>query len=126
MVSGMLGLQDSSTTDESVRSQLRAAQARVSTIANAQRRLRLGADLSTVRADETIENAIADLRANVGDERHIRIDTRFFRSSSKAVTPFTWLSLVNELCTNAIEPASPSRPVRHWVGRVRGIGHLAA
>lgn len=113
MVSGMLGLQVSSTSDEAVRSQLRAAQARVSTIANAQRRLRLGTDLSTVRADETIENAVADLRATLGNGRHVRIDTRLAPLLVESRDAVHLAILVNELATNAIKHA--------FVGRDDGL-----
>jgi two-component sensor histidine kinase/CHASE3 domain sensor protein len=109
MVSGMLGLQVSSTSDESVRAQLRAAQARIATIANAQRRLRLGSDLTTVRADEMIENAVGDLRATLGTERHVWIDTRLTKLMVESRDAVHLAILVNELATNAVKHAFVGR-----------------
>ncbi|MEF2554227.1 CHASE3 domain-containing protein [Aurantimonas sp. A2-1-M11] len=109
MVSGMLGLQVASTSDEAVRSQLRAAQTRVATIANAQRRLRLSSDLSTVRADETIENTVADLRATIGTERNLHIETRLAPLLVESRDAVHLAILVNELATNAIKHAFVGR-----------------
>lgn len=125
MVSGMLGLQVSATSDEAVKTQLRAAQARVATIANAQRRLRLGADLSTVRADETIENAVADLRATVGDDRNVRIDTRLVPLLVESRDAVHLAILVNELATNAIKHAFAGRDEGRIVVRLLSNGSEA-
>lgn len=109
MVSGMLGLQISGTRDEEVRAQLKAAQARVSTIANAQRRLRLGADLSTVRADEIVESVIADLRAAVGTEHPIEIETDLSPFLVESRDAVHLAILANEIATNAVKHAFKDR-----------------
>lgn len=109
MVSAMLGLQVSGTSDEAVRTHLRAAQARVATIANAQRRLRLEADLATVRADEIVESVMADLRATIGDEQGIEIETRLEPLAVDSRDAVHLAILANEIATNAAKHAFAGR-----------------
>ncbi len=105
MVSGMLGVQIAATANEDVRALLRAAQGRVATIANAQRRLRLGSDLSTVRADDMIESVMTDLSATVGDERRIKIETQLEPILVESRDAVHLAVLANEIATNAVKHA---------------------
>jgi two-component sensor histidine kinase/CHASE3 domain sensor protein len=125
MVSAMLGLQVSGTSDEAVRTHLRAAQARVATIANAQRRLRLEADLATVRADEIVESVMADLRATIGDERGVEIETRLEPLLVDSRDAIHLAILANEIATNAAKHAFVGRDVASGEGGGRIVVRLA-
>ncbi|WP_427025957.1 sensor histidine kinase [Aureimonas ureilytica] len=109
MVSGMLGLQISATADADTKRQLRAAQERVATIANAQRRLRLRDDLSSTRADEIVANTIADLRATLGHDRPIEIETRLEPLAMDGRDAIHLAILTNEIAMNAVKHAFEGR-----------------
>ncbi|WP_192847446.1 sensor histidine kinase [Aureimonas sp. AU40] len=109
MVSGMLGLQISATGDANTKMQLRAAQERVATIANAQRRLRLRDDLSTTRADEIVESALSDLRATLGPDRPVEIEAQLEPIVVDGRDAIYLAILTNEIVMNAVKHAFEGR-----------------
>ncbi len=105
MVSSMLGLQISAARDADTKRQLRAAQERVATIANAQRRLRLRDDLSSTRADEIVDSVLQDLRATLGSDRAIEIETRLEPIVMDGRDAIHLAILINEIAMNAVKHA---------------------
>jgi two-component sensor histidine kinase len=107
-ISALLGLQINRTPVGPARSAIESARDRVSAIGIAQRRLRLGADLQSVRLDEFFESVLQDVFAAIPRAERFTIQRDFepvLIGSRDAVT----LSVVmNELITNAVKHAFPS------------------
>lgn len=106
-VSSLLGIQMRDVSSEETRAALGAARDRIQTISSAHRRLRLGADHETIRADEYLPDVIADIKeANVHDrEISIRADLAPINLSSRDAT--TLGIIIGELTMNAIKHAFP-------------------
>lgn len=106
-VSSLLGLQVSRTRSEEVRMALDAAQARVHAIASAHRRLRLGADLETISADEFLESVLEDLRITHAVGRDVTFHGEFQPVTINARDATTIGIVLGELITNALKHAFP-------------------
>lgn len=106
-VSSLLGLQVTRTRSAEVRTALDAAQARVLAIASSHRRLRLGADLETVKADEFLESVLADLRTTHAVGRDVEFIGDFAPLVINARDATTLGIVLGELITNALKHAFP-------------------
>ncbi len=108
-VSSVLGIQMRDVSSEEIRAALGAARDRIQTISSAHRRLRLGEDHETVRADEYLPDVIADIKeANVHDrDISIRADVGPINLSSRDAT--TLGIIIGELTMNAIKHAFPGK-----------------
>jgi two-component sensor histidine kinase/CHASE3 domain sensor protein len=100
-VSSLLGLQLLRSTSEEVRAALEAARSRVHAIASAHRRLRLGEDLESVRADEFLEAVIEDIALTATDAKAVALVGQFDPIILGARDATTIGILVGELVTNA-------------------------
>ena len=106
-VSSLLGLQVSRSRSEEVRMALDAAQARVHAIASAHRRLRLGADLETISADEFLDSVLEDLRITHAVGRNVAFHGEFEPLTINARDATTIGIVLGELITNALKHAFP-------------------
>jgi len=125
-VSSLLGLQVSRTRSEEVRTALDAAQARVHAIASAHRRLRLGADLETISADEFLESVLEDLRTTHAVGRNVTFHGQFDPVTINARDATTIGIVLGELITNALKHAFlPDRPGVIWSRFARNAEGIA-
>jgi two-component sensor histidine kinase len=106
-VSSLLGLQVTRTDSDEVRQALEAARSRVQVIASGHRRLRLGDDLETTRADEFLEAVIEDIKSERGEGAPITFVADFAPLVIKARDATTIGILLGELVTNAVKHAFP-------------------
>jgi two-component sensor histidine kinase/CHASE3 domain sensor protein len=106
-VSSLLGLQVNQTNNAEVRTALEAARSRVHAIASGHRRLRLGADLETARADEFLEAVVDDLKLTQPVGGRVRFVTEVEPIVVPARDATTIGILVGELITNALKHAFP-------------------
>lgn len=104
-VSSLLGLQVNRTRSDEVRQALEAARGRVHAIASGHRRLRLGADLETTRADEFLEAVIEDLKLGQVGSGRITIEGEFDPVVIMARDATTVGIVLGELVTNAVKHA---------------------
>ncbi len=104
-VSSLLGLQVSRTKSDEVRSALDAAQGRVHAIASSHRRLRLGADLETISADEFLESVLDDLKTTHAVGRKVEFHGEFAPVTINARDATTIGIVLGELITNALKHA---------------------
>lgn len=107
-VSSLLGLQVARSKSEEVRMALDAAQARVHAIASSHRRLRLGADLETINADEFLESVLEDLRTTHAVGREVTFNGNFEPVVIHARDATTIGIVLGELITNALKHAFPN------------------
>ncbi|RYE86753.1 MAG: histidine kinase [Hyphomicrobiales bacterium] len=125
-VSSLLGLQVSRTRSEEVRMALDAAQARVHAIASAHRRLRLGADLETISADEFLDSVLEDLRTTHAVGRTVTFHGTFDPLTINARDATTIGIVLGELITNALKHAFPdNRPGVIWAKLARNAEGVA-
>jgi two-component sensor histidine kinase/CHASE3 domain sensor protein len=125
-VSSLLGLQLSRTRSEEVRMALDAAQARVHAIASSHRRLRLGADLETISADEFLDAVLDDLRTTHAVGRSVTFHGEFDPLTINARDATTIGIVLGELVTNALKHAfPPDRPGEIWAKLVRNAEGVA-
>jgi len=114
-VSSLLGLQVSRTRSEEVRMALDAAQARVHAIASSHRRLRLGADLETISADEFLDSVLDDLKTTHAVGRNVAFEGQFAPVTISARDATTIGIVLGELITNALKHAfAPDQPGTIW------------
>lgn len=104
-VSSLLGLQVTRTQSDEVRTALDAAQARVLAIASAHRRLRLGTDLETIKADEFLSLVLEDLRVTHASGQNVEFVGVFEPLTIHARDATTIGIIVGELVTNALKHA---------------------
>lgn len=125
-VSSLLGLQVSRTRSEEVRSALDAAQARVHAIASSHRRLRLGADLETISADEFLESVLEDLKTTHAVGRKVEFHGEFAPVTINARDATTIGIVLGELITNALKHAfDADQPGTIWARFSRDAGGTA-
>ena len=125
-VSSLLGLQLSRTRSEEVRMALDAAQARVHAIASSHRRLRLGADLETISADEFLGAVLDDLRTTHAVGRSVTFHGEFDPLTINARDATTIGIVLGELITNALKHAfAPDRPGQIWAKFTRNAEGVA-
>ncbi|MBA8878072.1 CHASE3 domain-containing protein [Phyllobacterium myrsinacearum] len=106
-VSSLLGIQMRDVSSEEIRVALGAARDRIQTISSAHRRLRLGKDHETVRADEYLPEVIADLKESHVHDRDIRINAHFEQIDLSSRDATTLGIIIGELTMNAIKHAFP-------------------
>lgn len=104
-VSSLLGLQVLRARSDEVKEALEAAQARVHAIASGHRRLRLGGDLETVRADEFLGAVSDDLRIMQVSTVPIALHNAFPPLMLRARDATTIGIILGELVTNAFKHA---------------------
>ncbi|MBZ9602050.1 sensor histidine kinase [Phyllobacterium chamaecytisi] len=106
-VSSLLGIQMRDVSSEEIRAALGAARDRIQTISSAHRRLRLGKDHETVRADEYLPDVIADIKQSTAHERDIRIVAELAPINLSSRDATTLGIIIGELTMNAIKHAFP-------------------
>ncbi|MEQ8268959.1 MAG: CHASE3 domain-containing protein [Parvibaculum sp.] len=109
MVSSLLRMQQAKLGSTEARAALETARGRIQTISTAQRRLRLGDDLQSTRADDLLEAVISDL-ADASLENGTLTITGNFEPLVVASRDATTLAVVlGELVSNAIKHAFRGR-----------------
>lgn len=103
MVSSLLGLQLSRTTDPMIRQGLDAARLRIQTIGSSQRRLRMQDDFQTVLAGELFSAVIDDIVSVVPHPERILIKYDIDPLLLQARDATTCAILLGELVTNALK-----------------------
>lgn len=109
MVSSLLRMQQAKLEDDTARSALETARGRIQTISTAQRRLRLGNDLQTTRADSLLEAVVSDLADAALDSSEITISSNFEPVVVAARDATTLAVVLGELVSNAIKHAFEGR-----------------
>lgn len=119
-VSSLLGLQLSRSKSDEVKQALEAARLRVHAIASGHRRLRLGADLETTRADEFLDSVVDDLRSTQPAAGRVVIVTEFEPLTINARDATTIGVVLGELVTNALKHGFGDQQGGHvWTRLVR-------
>src|SRR5690606_13223749 len=109
MVSSLLRMQQARLDDDAARSALETARGRIQTISTAQRRLRLGNDLQSTRADGLLEAVVSDLADAALDSGSITIASDFDPMIVSSRDATTLAVVLGELVSNAIKHAFDGR-----------------
>jgi two-component sensor histidine kinase/CHASE3 domain sensor protein len=113
LVSSFLTMQERLVRSPDAARALDAARARVQAIASAHRKLRLGADFATVRANEVLGAVLEDIAAGLPPGDLIRINCRVDALEINARDAVSLGVLTSELVMNAVKHAfSPVQPGR--------------
>lgn len=105
LVSSFLTMQERAVTNPEAVRALSAARARVQAIASAQRKLRLGADFATVKADEVLGAVLEDICAGLPPGDLIRVNYQFAPLEIHARDAVSLGVLTSELVMNAVKHA---------------------
>lgn len=108
MVMSILGMQRARTQNTETRQALKAAQERILSVANAQRRLRFSGDLQSVESREVLASVAQDIR-DTNSREDIRLETDFISAMMLDRDAVTLALIMNELVTNAFKHAFPDR-----------------
>lgn len=109
MVSSLLRMQQAKLDDEAARSAIETARGRIQTISTAQRRLRLGDDLQSTRADGLLEAVAMDLSDTALEGTAIAIESNFEPMIVSSRDATTLAVVLGELVSNAIKHAFNGR-----------------
>lgn len=109
MVSSLLRMQQAKLENNEARSALETARGRIQTISTAQRRLRLGDDLQSTRADDLLEAVVSDLADASLENGTITISGTFEPLVVASRDATTLAVVLGELVSNAIKHAFPGR-----------------
>lgn len=109
MVSSLLRMQQAKLNDEAARSAIETARGRIQTISTAQRRLRLGDDLQSTRADGLLEAVAMDLSDTALEGTAITIESEFEPMIVASRDATTLAVVLGELVSNAIKHAFHGR-----------------
>jgi len=120
-VSSLLGLQVNRTHSPEVKVALEAAQSRVQTIASGHRRLRLGDDLETTRADEFLSAVMEDLQTTQVHKDNLTFETDFDPIVINARDATTLGIILGELVTNALKHAFVNGRAGHLSARLKRL-----
>jgi two-component sensor histidine kinase len=107
LVSSFLTMQQRMVRSADAALALDAARARVQAIASAHRKLRLGADFATVRANEVLGAVLEDIAAGLPPGERIRINCRVDALEINARDAVSLGVLTSELVMNAVKHAFP-------------------
>lgn len=111
LVSSFLTMQQRVAKNPDAVRALGAARARVQAIASAHRKLRLGADFATVRANEVIEAVLDDIATGLTPDELIKIERHVAPLEIAARDAVTLGVLTSELVMNAVKHAfAPGEP----------------
>jgi two-component sensor histidine kinase/CHASE3 domain sensor protein len=111
LVSSFLTMQQRMVRNPDAARALMAARARVQAIASAHRKLRLGSDFATVKADEVLNAVIDDISAGLSTVDQIRINRQVEPLEIHARDAVSLGVLTSELVMNAVKHAfSPGEP----------------
>lgn len=122
LVSSFLTMQQRVATSPDAIRALGAARARVQAIASAHRKLRLGADFATVKANEVIEAVVDDIAAGLDSGDSIQIEKSVAPLEIAARDAVTLGVLTSELVMNAVKHAfSPGDAGRIHVALSWGV-----
>lgn len=108
-VSSLLGIQMRDVTSEEIKAALGAARDRIQTISSAHRRLRLGKDHETVRADEYLPDVISDIKESNAHDRDISIHAHLAPIELSSRDATTLGIIIGELTMNALKHAFPGK-----------------
>jgi two-component sensor histidine kinase len=106
-VSSLLGIQMRDVSSDEIRAALGAARDRIQTISSAHRRLRLGKDHETVRADEYLPEVVADIKTATAHDRDINFVAELAPINLSSRDATTLGIIIGELTMNAIKHAFP-------------------
>jgi two-component sensor histidine kinase/CHASE3 domain sensor protein len=110
MVSSLLRMQQAKLDDNGARAALETARGRIQTISTAQRRLRLGDDLQSTRADSLLEAVVSDLADAALESSTIAVSSSFEPLVVSARDATTLAVVLGELVSNAIKHAFEGLP----------------
>jgi two-component sensor histidine kinase/CHASE3 domain sensor protein len=103
LVSSFLTMQQRAVTNPEAVKALAAARSRVQAVASAHRKLRLGADFATVKADEVLGAVLDDISAGLPPDGRIRINYDLLPLEIHARDAVSLGVLTSELVMNAIK-----------------------
>jgi two-component sensor histidine kinase len=123
LVSSFLTMQQRTLKNPDAVRALVAARARVQAIASAHRKLRLGTDFATVKADEVLNAVLEDISAGLSPADQIRIKSQVEPLEIHARDAVSLGVLTSELVMNAVKHAfSPGEPGEVNVTLASGAG----
>jgi len=103
LVSSFLTMQQRAVTNPEAAKALSAARARVQAVASAHRKLRLGADFATVKANEVLGAVLDDISAGLPPDRQVQINYDLLPLEIHARDAVSLGVLTSELVMNAIK-----------------------